>query len=205
MAKRAAGSISDEAVKSKTGRVLREWYALADKAGGRRMTHGEIVAVLTRAGVPSWWRQMIAVSYERARGLREKHQTPQGYQMSASKTMGAPVDRLYRAWTDGRLRKRWLGDADFSVRKATANRALRLTWGKGGSVEVSFASKGIGRGQVVVGHTKLASAAAVERMKRWWSTRLAALDHMVAAQPVRARKAATRAKATPRLRRSKKR
>ena len=108
--------------------------------------------------------------------------------MSASKTIAAPVDRLYRAWTDGRLRKRWLGDADFSVRKANANRTLRLTWGKGGSVEVNFVSKGVGRGQVAVGHTKLTSAAGVERMKRWWTLRLAALDRMVAAAPPRARR-----------------
>lgn len=120
--------------------------------------------------------------------------------MSASKTIGAPVDRLYRAWTDGRLRRRWLGDADFSVRKATANRALRLTWGKGGSVEVSFASKGVGRGQVAVAHTTLSSAAAVDRMKRWWGARLAALEKMVAAPALRARKTAK-----PRVRRSKKR
>ena len=117
-----------------------------------------------------------------------------GYQMSASKTIAAPVDRLYRAWTDGRLRKRWLGDADFSVRKATTNRTLRLTWGKGGSVEVYFVSKGIGRGQVAVGHTKLASAAAVERMKRWWTLRLAALDKMVAGAPPRKARAAKRSK-----------
>ncbi|MDQ3068466.1 MAG: hypothetical protein M3R55_01905 [Acidobacteriota bacterium] len=67
----------------------------------------------------------------------------------------------------------------------------------GGSVEALFISRGIAKSQVAVGHTKLASAAA-DRMKRWWTRRLAALDSFLAA-PAPARTRAAQRVATTRL------
>ena len=85
-ATKAAG-VSDAAVQAKTGKGWQEWFALLDAAGARQMSHKEIAARLyDQLGCPDWWSQMVAVGYEQERGLREKHQTPAGYQVSASKT-----------------------------------------------------------------------------------------------------------------------
>ena len=53
--------------------------------------------VATRHKIPGWWAQAVTVGYERARGLRDKYQTPAGYQAGASKTVNVPLATLFGA------------------------------------------------------------------------------------------------------------
>ncbi len=177
MAKSAASEpkrMSDAAVQAKTGKTWPEWFAIMDKAGCSKLNHKEIVAFLTTAhNVGSWWRQMITVAYEQARGLRDKHEKPSGYEISRSKTIGVPISAAFKAWSDARLRSRWLGKADLTIRKATENKSLRITWNDGGSnLEVMFYPKGADKCQVTVQHGKLPDAKAGERMKAYWGEAL---------------------------------
>jgi uncharacterized protein YndB with AHSA1/START domain len=173
--------ISAEAVRARTGRTWAEWFAVLDRAGAKKMTHQQIVAYLHgQHGVGSWWQQMVTVGYEQARGLREKHETPRGYQVSVSKTFGIPVTRLYRAWKDKAARLRWLPETALTIRKATPNKSLRITWAKGETnVEVNFYIKGASKSQVTVQHNKLPSLRQGERMKAYWAGRLAALGRFL--------------------------
>src|SRR5688572_7904553 len=128
-ATRKTAGIGDEAVHAKTGKHWREWFALLDKAGGRTMSHAQIAAHLhDELGCSGWWSQMVAVGYEQERGLRDKHQRPDGYQISGSKTVGVALSDLYKAWSDKRTRKRWLADPEFTLRTAAENKSLRITW-----------------------------------------------------------------------------
>src|SRR3972149_4551619 len=138
-AKKVAG-IGDDAVEAATGKNWKQWLVLLDKAGAKNKTHKEIVAVVRdRHGIGPWWQQMVTVAYEQARGLRQKHERPQGFQISRSKTVAVPVSKLYAAWKDAKLRGRWLADGPLVVRKATPNRALRITWcGKTTSAGADF-------------------------------------------------------------------
>ena len=69
------------------------------------MTHQEIVKYLnTKQGVGPWWQQMVTVTYEQARGLREMHQNPGGYQISVSRTINAPLSKLYKAFANDKAR-----------------------------------------------------------------------------------------------------
>jgi uncharacterized protein YndB with AHSA1/START domain len=175
--------ISSAAVENATGRGWREWLRVLDAAGARRMLHKEIAAYLhSEHSVPPWWSQMVTVGYEQARGMREKHQKSDGYSAGSSRTIGAPVSALYRAWHDGRTRSRWLG-ADLDVRKATPERSMRITWAGGTNVEVNFASKGAGKSHVSVQHGKLPSAREVARMKAFWTE---ALDRLKSTLEARA-------------------
>ncbi|MGI0018959.1 MAG: hypothetical protein ACREAY_00655 [Nitrososphaera sp.] len=119
--------ISDEAVRKKTGRDWKGGFALLDKAGAKKMAHKEIAQYLGSAGVPGWWAQMVAVSYEQERGLREKYQQAGGYSAGASRTFAVPVDVLYRNWADEKLRGKWLAD-EIVVRRAMAGKSMRITW-----------------------------------------------------------------------------
>lgn len=172
--KNGAGGVSDAAVKAATGKSWKQWFALLDKWGAKGISHKEIVAVVRRQADPGpWWRQMITVGYEQKRGLREKHQTPQGFQAGCSRTLSAPLARLYRHWYDRRLRALWLDDSGFAIRKATKDRSLRITWvDEKTSVEVNFVEKGPARSQVAVQHRKLPNARSVLRMKTYWGKQL---------------------------------
>ncbi len=175
------GRISDDAVRAKTGKAWAEWFALLDAAGARSMSHKEMAAHLHgELGCPGWWNQMVAVGYEQERGLREKHERPDGYQVSRSKTLAASVSDAYQAWHDKKQRKKWLADPNHTIRKATENKSLRITWiDEATNVEVMFYPKGEGKCQVTVQHSKLPDAKAGDRMKAYWGEQLDRLKELV--------------------------
>lgn len=175
-----AGRMSDAAVRAKTGKGWAEWFAILDGIGATGMKHRDIAEYLyAEQGVDSWWAQMVTVEYEQERGLRAKHERPEGFEISRSKTMAAPPGVAYAAWSDGRKRRRWLPDASFEVRKARPGKSLRITWADGTNVEVNFYAKGDGKTQVTVQHGKLPNAAAGERMKKYWAEALERLKAVV--------------------------
>lgn len=164
--------IGDDAVKAKTGKTWNEWFRVLDAAGGKKMTHQEIAGRLHgKHGVPPWWAQMVAVTYEQARGLRARHEKPEGFEISVSRMISAPVSTTYKTWSDEKIRKTWL-PVDFKVSKATKDKSLRLIWEDGKTrVAVAFTPKG-DRCQVVAQHSKLANEKAAAKMKRYWSDAL---------------------------------
>ena len=168
------GGISSEAVKAATGKGWDEWFGIIDRAGGRKMDHKQIVAVVSKQkGARPWWQQMITVGYEQARGLRKVHETAKGYQIGRSKTLDVPMPALFKAWKDPKTRRRWMGDCDLVIRKATANKSLRITWPDGATnVEVNFYKTKGGKSQVTVQHNKLADAKAAAKMKAYWGKQL---------------------------------
>jgi uncharacterized protein YndB with AHSA1/START domain len=172
--------MSDEAVESKTGKNWSRWFKHLDAAGGKKMTHQEIAAHLSdKHDVRPWWTQMIAVTYEQARGLRDKHQKPEGYEISVSRTVDAPIGKAYKAWTDEKIRKKWL-PAKLTIRKATPNKSIRISWEDGKtSVAVGFLAKGSAKCQVVAQHSKLADAKAAAKMKKFWGEALDGLKELI--------------------------
>lgn len=177
---RMAG-IGSEAVRAKTGMSWSEWFKLLDAAGARKLSHKEIATYLyDEHKVPGWWAQMVAVGYEQARGLRQKHEKPNGYEISGSKTIEVPVTKAFAAWEDEKLRRKWLKDAGFTIRKATPQKSMRITWVDGKtSVEVNFYAKGEAKSQVAVQHSKLADARQAERMKKYWGEQLEKLKEVL--------------------------
>ncbi|MDQ3473970.1 MAG: DUF4287 domain-containing protein [Acidobacteriota bacterium] len=112
--------VGDEAVKAKTGKNWNEWFTLLNKAGAKKMTHQEIVKLLSsKHDVGPWWQQIVTVAYEQASGLRQGNQRPDGYQISVSRTLNASIGSVYRTFADETLRAEWLGEKGLVVRKAT--------------------------------------------------------------------------------------
>jgi hypothetical protein len=166
----------------RTGKGWDEWFELLDKAGAAKMPHKEAAAWLRDNHIDSgWWSQMVTVAYEQSRGLRQKHEKPSGFEIGRSKTVPVPVSVLYKAWSDARARKRWLGETGLRVRTAAANKSMRLTWSDGETiVAVNFYGKGRGKSQVTVQHGKLKDKTAAERMKLFWGEALGRLHtHLI--------------------------
>ncbi|HET9545067.1 MAG TPA: DUF4287 domain-containing protein, partial [Gaiellaceae bacterium] len=91
-----SGLASEDALVAATGRRWKEWFAVLDAWGANERKHGEIARRLrSEHGVPGWWSQTVTVGYERARGLRVKHERPDGFSVSVSRTVAAPAERLY--------------------------------------------------------------------------------------------------------------
>jgi hypothetical protein len=173
-ARRAAipASPSDVAVHRATGRDWNAWFRQLDKSGAAKLDHKTIARGLgdRNPKLSPWWAQMITVHYERARGLRVKHQKCDGsFSASISKTVGVPVAKLYEAWIDSKKRQHWLPDAPLHIRKANKNKSLRITWDGGPSIiDVQFLAKGASKSQVALDHEDLPNLAAVPRMQAYW-------------------------------------
>ncbi len=179
--KKNAPSMSDEAVRAKTERTWKEWFALLDQAGAKKLDHKGIVAILgEQFGLGPWWRQMVAVEYERARGLRVKHETAAGFSVSRSKVMATAIAQAYAACDDAKQRARWLKAKGYAIRSATNNKSLRMLWNDGKTtVNISFYAKGESKTQVVIEHNKLASATEAKRMQSFWSESLERLQKIL--------------------------
>ncbi|MCM2328207.1 MAG: hypothetical protein NDI88_09985 [Lysobacter sp.] len=177
---RLAG-VGTDAVARATGRAWDQWLAILDKAGAAALPHKAIAALLAgKYRVPPWWSQMVAVGYEQARGLRKPHQKADGFSASASRTVGAGLDRLYGAWSDPKLRALWLGAAPVKVTRANDGKSLRIAWTAGDSrVEVNFAPVARGRSRVQVEHGRLADEATRAGQKAFWSEALDRLKLML--------------------------
>src|SRR6516165_1853169 len=170
---------SDKGIQAKTGKTYSDWFALLDAAGARKMTYKEIVAILqSQNQLGRWWAQKLTIMYELERGLRQKHETATGYQISFSRTFPFPVNKLFKMWHDKQARRQWLPDDAFAIRTATANKTLRGSWGNSKArVEVSFYPKGQSKCQVVVQHRKLGGSVEACRMKKYWAEALDCLKH----------------------------
>lgn len=177
----AAAGMSDQAVRRATGRGWDEWFNVLDARGAKKLPHADIATILhTELGVGPWWGQMVTVAYERFRGLRDKHQKPDGYSISASRTIDASPKAAFDAWTDPAQLARWLPGARITAHKSTPNKSVRLTWTDGAkSVHVMLYPKPGNRVQVTVQHDKLPAAPAVKKMKSFWKAALESLEEAI--------------------------
>ena len=181
----ALAGMSDDAVKAKTGRDWGEWVRVLDAIGAATMSHRDIARrVHDEFGAGDWWGQTVTVGYERIRGLRAIGQRRTGsWEAAKSRTYPVPLAALYAAWADARKRVRWLPGVKLSVRKATPERSMRITWDDGSSVELWFTSKGASKSTVQLQHTKLASKDDATQRKAYWGERLDALgEHLGASR-----------------------
>jgi hypothetical protein len=170
-------TMSDEAIRRRTGRGWEQWFGLLDEWGAHERPHKEIARWLRdEQGVDGWGAQSVTVSYERARGLRAVGERPEGFSVTSQKTVAAAVERLYDAFVDESLRERWLPGAELRERTATRPRSARFDWGDGESrVVVGFTAKGDAKSTVALEHERLADADEAARMKAFWRERLTAL------------------------------
>jgi hypothetical protein len=172
--------LSDESVKKATGRSWAMWVSLLDKADAKEMSHPALTKhIREKYDTPSWWTQMVAVGYERIRGLRAQGQQRNGdWSVSKSKTVSVPLAKLYAAF-NARGRGKWMNGVKLTVRGATPNKSMRLRWEDGSPIDVGFMAKGESKSQVALEHRTLASKAEADRMRSFWTERLNALAAML--------------------------
>jgi hypothetical protein len=175
-----APSMSDDAVKAKTGMDWYGWFKLLDKAEAAKLPHKDIANLLyAEHKVPGWWAQMVTVEYERARGLREKHEQTGGFSVSASKTINAPLGKLFAAASDSKVRKKWFPETNFKPSSETKNKYFRGAWKNGARLEIGFYAKGSGKSQIAVQVNKLAKKSDVDRERVVWKKALEKLEKLV--------------------------
>ena len=170
-------TMSDTAIERRTGRGWEAWFDILDDGGMSDRSHTEIARWLTATqGIDGWSSQAVTVGYERARGRRAVGERPDGFSISASKTVGVPVERLFDAVVDDAERATWLPDGGLRTRTTIRPRSARFDWDDGTTrVNVGFTPKDDGRSVVTLAHERIADAAEADRMKGFWRERFAVL------------------------------
>jgi hypothetical protein len=173
--------MTNAAIKARTGGDWDHWFAVLDKRGAAKLDHKAIVEFLyKKMKVGPWWGQMIAVSYERARGLRVANQRRDGgFSVSVSRVMDADLAGLFAAATGGRAK--WFPKGSFEETSRTKDKYWRGKWKKDGRLEIGFLGKGPGKSQITVQANKLADGAAVATERAAWKKAIERLAKSLAA------------------------
>ena len=169
--------MSDEAVKKATGSTWAAWVEVLDRAKGKEMSHGDLAKhIQAHHHTPDWWTQMVAVGYERIRGLRALGQRRSGeWEVSKSKTVAAPAQEGVCGIQDGAGPGAVAGRRQADLRTASPEKSMRVRFEDGSPVDVYFVPRGEAKSQVTIHHRKLASKADADRLRTFWSERLEAL------------------------------
>lgn len=176
--------ITDTLVRRLSGEELEHWFRLLDELGAREKEHagifGLVASLKSLEPLGQWNQHLLTTTYEWSRGLRQRGQKEDGFEISVSKTINVPVTLLFHAWNDEALRERWLPGRPLLIRKATENKSLRITWSDGHThLSVELYVKGERKTQVVVQHRKLPDAAEAALWKTYWTERLEALKTLL--------------------------
>jgi len=172
--------MTDAAIKARTGKDWMTWFAALDKAGAAKLDHKAIVTLARGMGSGRWHGQMVAVSYERARGIRAMNQKCDGeFSVSITRMMDAPLPKLYAAATrdpDG-----WFPKGAFEETSRTKDKYWRGKW-KEGRLEVGFYAKSAGRAQIALQSNQLPDEASVEKERALWKKAMDRLQVIVEAK-----------------------
>ncbi len=169
-------AMSDLAVIAKTGKSWKQWFAILDKAGAAGLGHKGIVKLLGgKHGIGPWWRQMVSVEYERARGLRVTNQTTSGFSVSISRTFAATPLELFAAAAVAAKRRKWFPRGILKISSLTEAKYFHAGW-NGARLEINFTARPSGKSQIVVQVNRLKSKDDVERERALWKKALVKLE-----------------------------
>lgn len=168
--------ITDKAVLPKTGKTIQEWFAIFDGKGAKEMDVDgiyQLIGSIENLNALSLWNQaLLTNTYQWDRGLRQRGEKANGFEISVSKTIAASVEMLFAAWLDHGLRAKWLPDK-IVITRSTEFKSVRAVWSdKATRLSIDLYSKGDQRSQIVVQHMKIPDAEMAAAMKEYWGERL---------------------------------
>ena len=144
------------------------WFVILNLMEATSIPHKEVAKRLKEQhGAPSWWAQMIAVEYERARGGRKKNERAGGtYAVNVTKVIPASLSKLFAAATA--KRRDWFPPGAFEETSKTKDKYWRGKWKSGRKLEFGFYAKGDGKAQIALEIGKLPSPVEVEQERAAW-------------------------------------
>lgn len=175
-------SYSDDKVKAATGKGWMAWFVILNNMKATELPHSEVAKCLKeKHGAPSWWAQMIAVEYERARGGRKKNERAGGtFAVNVTKVVPVGLSELFAAATDEKTRKAWFPPGAFEETSKTKDKYWRGKWKADRKLEFGFYAKGEGKAQIALEISKLPSADEVEKERAVWKKATEKLALMLA-------------------------
>lgn len=102
--------VDDIACKEATGKTLAEWFQELDSVDGLKIGRRDGAAYIHAQTSDPWWPTTIYVEFEAHHGVVKKDGKPEGYTICVTKSIKAPVDQVYRAYTEPKNFAEFFGD-----------------------------------------------------------------------------------------------
>jgi uncharacterized protein YndB with AHSA1/START domain len=190
--------LTDDACRQATGATMKEWFDRLSKkpelSGKRR---DAINWMYEQMNKNAWWPTTIWVEWQKNQGIVLKDGKSDGYNICVTKTVGAPVSDVFKAFSDNRLAG-WLGDGakstadnhitDSKSNKGTAVRVrdpkdLRYKWQTAGAkdeteVDIMFAENA-GKTGITLNHNRIQTREEADGLRRAWGEALERLKSMM--------------------------
>jgi uncharacterized protein YndB with AHSA1/START domain len=186
--------VTDEAAKAATGKTLKQWFAELDKRDGLKKGRRDNVSHIYEQKIELWWATTIAVEYEKHHDVKKKDGLYEGYFICSTKTIAAPPDKVFAAWSNAADLGKWFGDktraevkdggsyenkdnnkGDFL--RVRENKDIRMTFAGNGVeapslVDVQFQDKGKGKTGLLVNHSRIQNRAEADGLRAAWAESL---------------------------------
>ncbi len=169
--------MSDEAIRSGTGKGWNEWCDIIDAWPGHTDGRTAVAKWLhEETDLTGWWAQGVTGGWERITGRRLPYQRADGtFTAGKSKTVALDPGQLRAALLDAAGRADLFPGVDTTLRSKPTSNDIRIGMGTGVAL-VSVTDTGDGRAKVSVAHEKLETYDEVSEWKFWWGEWLEALD-----------------------------
>jgi uncharacterized protein YndB with AHSA1/START domain len=192
--------VTNAGAKTATGKTLDQWFKELDAWDGLKKGRRATVNHLYDQKVELWWCTTIAVEYEKHHDVRKKDGLHEGYFICSTKTIAAPVEEVFAAWSNSEALGKWFGKATkadvkdggryenkdgdkgafLRIRK---NKDIRLTFENAAfsapsQVDAQFQDKGKGKTQLMVNHTRIQTRAEADGLRAAWAEALDQLKVM---------------------------
>lgn len=102
--------VTTEECKTATGKSLEEWFEFLDSIDGIKKGRRNSMLEMWKPGTDNWWPTTVYVEYEAHKGVKKKDGLGEGYSICSTKTIAAPVEKVYATWTDPAKFKEMFGD-----------------------------------------------------------------------------------------------
>ncbi len=186
--------VTNESAKAATGKTLDQWFAELDGWDGLKKGRRAVNNHLYEQKLDPWWCTTIAIEYEKHHDARKKDGLFEGYFICSTKTISAPVEEVFAAWSDKDMLSRWFGEltrADVkdggtyknkdgdqgTFLRVRENKDIRLTFenpafSAPSQVDVQFQDKGKGKTGVLVNHTRIQARDEADGLRVAWAESL---------------------------------
>lgn len=186
--------LTDEACIASTGKPIQEWIAYLesnpDLAAKRRDAIQDLYNLQGR-GKDVWWPTTLFVEYERKHGIVKKDGLLEGYNICATKTIAAPIEKVFAAFK-GDQTKDWYGTVSSAAPfhdesgnvaeliRDRENKDLRYRWQTAGidnetTLDILFSDKGNGKTGIIANHARMQTREEADGLRDAW---LSAFDRL---------------------------
>lgn len=188
--------VGDEACVKSTGKPLAYWVeqiaSRPELAGSRREAINWLYAEMNK---DPWWPTTAWVEYEARHGIVKKDGRPEGYNICVTKTIAAPLARVFPSFDADRLAD-WFGPVRAEGESFTDDSGNRLTivrardgkdhrwrWQTAGveaetEVDIHLSEKA-GKTGIVLNHNRIPSREEADGLRAAWGEALARLKSLL--------------------------